>query len=839
VALPGVANPLPASKLHFGIVPRLLLALAVSLTFTTMGNALDLSHAVILRPPDQTYREKKAIEMLVEEVEKRTKIRWQQIPREPRPHSLSILVGTVRQLPVASDAIKNLPAELDSEGYKIFVQAGSEKHDYVCICGADERGVLFGVGRFLRELQMRPGHVTLTDDFATTSAPKIKLRGHQLGFRPKTNTYDAWDLPQWEQYFRDLAVFGCNAIELIPPRSDDDPDSPHFHRPPMEMMIGMSKLADDYGLDVWIWYPALDKDYSDAGTVESAVKEWGEVFSKLPRVDAVFVPGGDPGHTPPKDLMALLKKQTENLHRYHPKAQMWVSPQGFSQEWLDEFLAYLKREQGWLSGLVYGPQVRIDLARLRQAVPKNFSIRLYPDITHSRQCQYSVPDWDVAFAITEGRECINPRPEDETAIFRSTQKDAAGFITYSEGCNDDVNKCIWSSLGWDPDASVRDVLRQFGRYFIEPDCAEEFAEGLFDLERNWRGPLLANTNVQKTLQRFQALEKKADPAVLKNWRFQQALFRAYYDAFIKERLTFETDSEAQAMNALSKSSLVERRLKKSEEILEQAAHAHVRDDLRNRILKLGAELFESIGMQLSVEKYKASAVDRGASLDTLDVPLNNRLWLEHRFAEIRKLVSETEKLAAINEILQWTNAGPRGFYDDLGSPGRQPHLVTGQSFAEDPGRMKSARIGFDEAPVRTESDLGRGIPRRISWMDHAETLYDMPLQMHYEGLDPRARYKVRVVYGGDNFKRRIRLEAGNQEIHPYISKPVSLKPLEFSIPLEATKAGSLTLTWDGEKGLGGNGRGCQISEVWLFKASKNLNEASLGSGIFCCHFVPR
>jgi len=724
-------------------------------------------------------------------------------------------------------AVNASRAALDSEGYQIFVQTGATTHSRIYVFGADERGVLFGVGRLLRELQMRPGRVGLQDTFSATSAPKMKLRGHQLGFRPKTNTYDAWDLPQWKQYFRDLAVFGCNTIELIPPRSDDDADSPHFQRPPMKMMIGMSKIADYYGLDVWIWYPALDKDYSDPKTMESALTEWGEVFSKLPRVDAVFVPGGDPGHTPPGNLMALLKRQTENLHRYHPKAQMWVSPQGFSQEWLNEFLDYLKREQpACLSGLVYGPQVRIDLQRLREAVPKKFPIRLYPDITHSRQCQYPVPNWDVAFAITEGRECINPRPEDEAAIFRSTYKDSIGFVTYSEGCNDDVNKCIWSSLGWEPDASVMEILRQYGSYFIGADYADEFAQGLSDLEQNWRGPLLANSNVVKTLKRFQSLENRAGPGALKNWRFQQALFRAYYDAFIKERLVFETDAESMAMQALSESSPVEERLERAEKVLHQAAHSHMRDDLRTRILELGAELFQSIGMQLSVQKYKASAVDRGACLDTLDVPLNNRLWLERRFAEIRKMTSESEKLAAIDEITHWTNAGPGGFYDDLGNPSRQPHLVTGLSFVEDPGRMKSARVGFDEALVRSEGDLVRGVPRRISWMDHAESLYDTPLQMRYEGLDPHAKYKIRVIYGGDNLKRLIKLEAGNQEIHSYIAKPVPIKPLEFSIPPEATREGTLSLTWQGEKGLGGNGRGCQVSEVWLLKTSTNVNESS-------------
>ena len=83
----------------------------------------------------------------------------------------------------------------------------------------------------------------------------------------------------------------------------------------------MSQIAADYGLDVWIWYPAMDADYSDPKTVEHALAEWAEVFKKLPRIDAVFVPGGDPGHTRPGTLMALLEKQSANLQRFHPNAE--------------------------------------------------------------------------------------------------------------------------------------------------------------------------------------------------------------------------------------------------------------------------------------------------------------------------------------------------------------------------------------------------------------------------------------------------------------------------------------------------------------------------------------
>src|SRR2546430_10452298 len=47
-----------------------------------------------------------------------------------------------------------------------------------------------------------------------------------------------------------------------------------------------------------------------------------------------------------------------------------------------------------------------------------------------------------------------------------------GFLTYSEGCNDDVNKAIWSALGWDPQQPTLAILREYARYFIGPQFEE-------------------------------------------------------------------------------------------------------------------------------------------------------------------------------------------------------------------------------------------------------------------------------------------------------------------------------------------------------------------------------
>jgi hypothetical protein len=767
---------------------------------------VDLTRAVIVTPSGLSGPEKKAVAMLADEVEKRTQIRWKQSDTWPTDAVPVVAVGqgtALRSLSNPAGAKFNgTDPKPQPEGYQIQSDQ-SKGTPVVWVAGNDARGVLFGVGGLLRALRLEKHKATLPADFKAATAPHYPLRGHQLGYRPKTNSYDGWDLAQWEQYFRDLAVFGANAIELIPPRSDDAADSPHFPLPPMEMMVGMSKLCADYGLDVWIWYPAMDRDYSDPKTVEFALKEWGEVFKKLPRIDAIFVPGGDPGHTQPKHLMALLEKQTESLHRYHPKATMWVSPQSFDRAWMDEFLAIMKTEPAWLAGLVYGPQTRLSLEQLRAAVPAKYPIRHYPDITHSRSCQYPVPDWDTAFAVTEARECINPRPLGQARIFRLTQKYTNGFLTYSEGCNDDVNKAVWSALGWEPETDVVEVLREYSRYFIGPRYTDSFAQGLLALEKNWEGPALTNANIYTTLQQFQALEKAASPQDRLNWRFQQALYRAYYDAYVRSRLLSETQLEDEAAARLRQARRTGalKAVEEAEAILERAVTRPVAADWRARVFELAEALFQSIRMQLSVERYQAINVGRGANLDTIDRPLNNRAWLLARFADVRKAGSEAEKLKLIDDIIHWTDPGPGGFYDDLGNPSRQPHLVRGPGLPDGTAFLTSPLTHFEERPQV-----------RKSWVDQAMTVYDTPLRMRYTGLDPTARYQIRVVYGSGP----VRLVANDKhEVHAPLTRPY--ERVEFDIPPEATAGGVLELRWTGQQGRGGPGRGCQVAEVWLIK----------------------
>jgi hypothetical protein len=131
-------------------------------------------------------------------------------PSENRP---VVVVGSTTALPARALALLGGEAggKPQAEGFRIRTEA---KARAVVVAGSDARGVLFGVGRLLRELRMTPGRALVPAGWALATAPRYPIRGHQLGYRPKTNSYDGWDIHQWDRYIRELATFGANSVEL-------------------------------------------------------------------------------------------------------------------------------------------------------------------------------------------------------------------------------------------------------------------------------------------------------------------------------------------------------------------------------------------------------------------------------------------------------------------------------------------------------------------------------------------------------------------------------------------------------------------------------------------------
>ncbi|CAN5629452.1 hypothetical protein BH10ACI4_BH10ACI4_07990 [soil metagenome] len=793
------------------LLPMLLL---LQPHFGYASKPLRLKECSILLPQPASVQEITAATVATEEIEKRTGLHWSVEKDSPRSNCV-LLLATQVDLEQAKSRFHVKTIRHHAKGQMLRAEgfrAGGwvkKSQTWILVEGADARGLLFGVGYLLRQFSMTHGSVLLPEGLAsleTTQAPTYPVRGHQLGYRPKNNTFDGWTAAQFEQYIRDLAIFGTNTIELIPPRSDDDATSPLFTLPPLKMMKALSAIIDHYGLDCSIWYPAMDKDYADPATIEHAVAEWGEIFRALPRVDAVFVPGGDPGHTPPRYLFSLLEREAAELRRTHPKAQMWVSPQGFDAVWLSDFYNLLEAHPKWLTGVVYGPEMRESPEAFRSHVPSVYPIRFYPDITHTSSAQYPVPHWDSAFALTEGREPINPRPVDEGIIFHRYASLTNGFVAYSEGSNDDINKVLWSGWGWNPSQSANQILIEYGRYFVAPEVAKEFALGAAGLETNWRGPLKTNQSIPKTLALFERIGAVKNINIAENWRLQQMLYRANYDSYLQGRVRRESAKQVNALRALKEATPLA-----IKQALQAARSASSQEEQCStiatcqRVSGLAADLFRTVRMQLSVPRYNALAVGRGANFDSIDAPINDLPWLRNQIEEVGRLSSDQEKFAAVEELIAALAPGQMSIVDDLGKDGRNSHLLKGVAFADDPSGLTGVYLG-----ARSEVSKGEGVGRPKLF---AGTLYDKPLQMRYVGLTVGSQYTVKVFYANDGADYQIR--SNGVAIKQYCVHQNPCDAAEFSVTNRASADGSTILSWYPISGRGGNGRQMAIMRVEL------------------------
>ena len=202
------------------------LALIFPLALPASSASLDFTNSVIVTPPKLERLERKAITVLREEIRKRTGIQLSTLTEWPKNQQSVIAVGQAGQRKILagpySDILEDGQA-LGKEGFRLSI-----KENAIFVAGNDPRGVLYGIGKLLRTLRMTPGSISALEDLDITTSPRYPIRGHQLGYRPKTNAYDAWSPAQFDQYIRELALFGANSIEIIPPRSDDAPTTEYY-----------------------------------------------------------------------------------------------------------------------------------------------------------------------------------------------------------------------------------------------------------------------------------------------------------------------------------------------------------------------------------------------------------------------------------------------------------------------------------------------------------------------------------------------------------------------------------------------------------------------------------
>lgn len=689
-----------------------------------------------------------------------------------------------------------------TEGFQIATDAAAATTPRITISARSRRGGMYAVGYLLRRLDCSKGQVTLEQPINTTQGPEYAIRGHQLGYRAQANSYDAWDAKTYDQYIRELTFFGANCVENIPFQDERPTPVMPLSRPEMNRV--MSAICDKYDVDYWVWTPA-DFDLKNAEKRAAALRFHESFYKECPRLDAIFFPGGDPGDNHPREVMPFLEDLSKILPRYHPKAKIWISLQGFEGEKTDYFFDWLSEHQPtWLAGLVAGPGSP-PLPDLRKRLDRRYLLRDYPDITHVVRCQYPELNLDPAFALTAGREPINPRPVFYAHVFAETAPHTNGFLSYSDGCHDDVNKAIWSALAWNSRQEPRAILVEYARCFFGAADADAVADGILALEQNWNGSLRDNQSVPATLERWQSLER-AHPERSGNWRWQMLLIRAYYDAYQRERLLRESALELEALSELERKPGLYPRdaIQAARRILSQAETEPVRPDLRGRLVDLFDELFKTIKFQSSVERYHAIHPQRGCMLDFLDYPLNNRFWLEDEFHKVLTLPTLESRWERLETLRTWENPGEGSFYDDIGHVGRSPRAVRRAD------RRDAASYWW------VDNGMSR---QRLSWLVTA-----WPASLEYDHLDPNGKYLLRFSGFGD-----LKPRANGEPIQPTRYETTMNSFKEYPVPPELLKDGRLSVTFDSVRLEGVNWRHQpRLAEAWLIKLPPEKPSDSVG-----------
>lgn len=496
------------------------------------------------------------------------------------------------------------------------------------------RGFIYGIGLLLRKTRVTSGKVCLVREISGKYRPYKKVRGHQCGYRPLPNTYDAWSYSDYERYLLEMMYFGANTFEdsLRDGKSNElmkyDED---------DFLVKISEICDGLDMNVSIWYPNDEKE-----TLEDGIKDREKVFSEMKRIDFYFPPGGDPGKLDAVEFIRRTEIYGKILKKYHPGAKVYPSaqsPDGPGGKWAIDFIDGINSSKV-IDGYVYGPNWALPCHELRERIDKKYPMRFYPDITHSLRCEYPVhftdPDRDYSFDACLSREASDPRPQEYRELFDMVQNYSEGSVSYSEGVHDDVNKFVYSDMDFYGKIRLRDTLSDYSRLFFPGADEERLSEDIEGQELSWVGDPEINPVINAVYNDLRR-ELENHPELNSNWRYMMLLFRSACDKYIKLRKTDENDIITDAV--------------KNFELGGEIGFGEKEDFsfLRNEIFEIGDKLNKLIGIQLDVENQKGAGWERGCVLDTVDSPVSNLDYYKSKISEYPSDREKTERLFNIRK----------------------------------------------------------------------------------------------------------------------------------------------------------------------------------------------
>jgi len=437
-----------------------------------------------------------------------------------------------------------------AEGYRIADGPGGS----VRILGQDERGVLYGVGKFLRSSRYDRGGFT-PSGWRGVSVPHCPMRGIYLATH-FNNYYEAASPEEFESYVEDLALWGFNLLALAYPHwqyaSYDDPAA----RAMTERLRQTIRVARQVGMRVSVG-DALNGGFtstlpelrstpvpdplgrhgnfgvnlcpSKPAARAQLLETWEQLLDRFadPGLDCVTFWPYDEGGCGCADCwpwgargyLSLARAVSARVHEKSPRTKIILSTWTFDTppegEW--EALAQaLGQDPTWADFIQADAHEDFPRFPLDRGVPGSLPLIGFPEIS-----MWGQGPW--------GGYGANPLPVRLQRLWDQTDGKLAGGTPYSEGIYEDINKAICSQFYWDRKRPALETVREYAAFEFSPDVADDVVEVVQTFEknhlRNQIGPSAA-----EAFARVQSVDARLTPRARTAWRWRIVYLRALIDS---------------------------------------------------------------------------------------------------------------------------------------------------------------------------------------------------------------------------------------------------------------------------------------------------------------------
>jgi hypothetical protein len=447
---------------------------------------------------------------------------------------------------------------IGAEGFKI----ADGPPGTVRIIGNDLRGVLFGVGKFLRTSVYGPQGFT-PGTWRGVSVPKMPVRGIYLATHFH-NIHQVAPIEELSRYVEDLSLWGTNSFLIWFGMEEFNGINDPKAQAMLARLRAMLKIAKGLGLNTAIGCICNDgyknspaELRADDRTVDHAgyhtkmgpriynlgnelcpskpgvpEMELGfcrEKFAAFKEVspDYWFIwPYDNGGCTCPKcspwganGYLRMAETLAKAYRREFPTGKVVLGTWYFDRwgigEWDGITAKFKAKKPDWVDYIMADNFEEYPRYPLEKGVPGGLPMLNFPDIS-----MYGQDPW--------GGYGANPHPGRLQQRWDETKHKLSGGFPYSEGIYEDMNKAICAQLYWSPDRPAIETVREYAAFEFSPEVADDVTSAVKIFEQNHFRDRVGESAVA-ACRLIEQADAKLTPQAKRAWRWRLFCIRAAID----------------------------------------------------------------------------------------------------------------------------------------------------------------------------------------------------------------------------------------------------------------------------------------------------------------------